>query len=137
MKAVKVTAVELLKLLKVYSQSLLGTSGVVTTTWSLKPVTEPVTLLYSQSVTTRSLLKLRAAVQQLCIQDISDVYKSLDKRCLLVVLNFCDIQYKQASRRRSPKCPQRPVIHHERVTPVSLDRKVTVRLKEEAASSQA
>ena len=54
----------------------------------------------------------------------------------LVAQNLCDIQYKQSSRRRSPKCPQRPVIHHERVTPVSLDRKVTVRLREDAASSQ-
>jgi hypothetical protein len=50
MKAFNVTAVELLKLLQVYGQLRLGTSDVITTTWLLKPVTEPVTLLYSPSL---------------------------------------------------------------------------------------
>jgi hypothetical protein len=37
----------------------------------------------------------------------------------LAVQNLCNIQHMQSSRRRSHKCPQRQVIHHERVTPVS------------------
>jgi hypothetical protein len=75
MKAVKVTAGELLKLLKVYSLLLLGTSDVVTT-WSLKQVTAPVTLLYTVGHYTVTL-KRHALPKTL-----SDVDKSLDMRCL-------------------------------------------------------
>lgn len=43
----------------------------------------------------------------------------------------------QSSTRRSHTWPQPQVIYHESVTTVSFDRKVTVRLREDAASSQA
>jgi len=134
MKAVNVTAVELLKLKKC-SQLLPGTSDVVTTTWSLKPVTEPVTLLYTVRHYTVTLTGTRSCAAGIYTRHIRRLKITL-QAMPLVVQNFCDIS-TSSLHGAVRLCPQRPVIHHERVTPVSLDRKVTVRLSEDAASSQA
>jgi hypothetical protein len=47
----------------------------------------------------------------------------------LVSSKFCDTPYMQTSQCRSHNNAHSAVIHHQRMTPVSLDRKVSVRLR--------